>query len=132
MIVFEKCNWQKDPDRPDTNFLEGLDCEQPKWVIPDNSELVQKICTASYWEPVTDGEGNLIDIKPVEPPVTPEEQVTELKGQLNAIDMQAVRPLRAIIAGTATEEDRERLAQLEAQAEALRAELKIIYETLEG
>ena len=43
--------------------------------------------------------------------------------ELDAIDMQSVRPLRAKLAGTATAEDEARLASLEAQAQTLRTEL---------
>ncbi|MCI8603352.1 MAG: hypothetical protein HFE79_04305, partial [Ruminiclostridium sp.] len=39
------------------------------------------------------------------------------------IDRQAIRPLRAIAAGTATDEDRRILAELEAQAEEIRAQM---------
>ena len=39
------------------------------------------------------------------------------------IDRQAIRPLRAIAAGTATDEDRSVLEELEAQAEEIRAQM---------
>lgn len=39
------------------------------------------------------------------------------------IDRERIRPLAAIAAGTATDEDRNRLAALEEEATALRAEL---------
>ena len=35
--------------------------------------------------------------------LTTEEKIAELKQQLSALDLQAVSPLRAIVAGTATE-----------------------------
>lgn len=123
MIIFEDMSYQKSSASPDTNYLEGLDCPQPCWVVPDSTELANKIISTPYWKPVTDEDGNLIDITPTDPPVTPEEQIAELKSQLTAIDMQTVRPMRAITAGTATEEDRDKLEELETQAEALRAEL---------
>lgn len=46
-----------------------------------------------------------------------------IQRELDAIDLQSVRPLRAKLAGTATAEDEARLASLEAQAQTLRAEL---------
>ena len=95
--------------------------------MPDGSELACKIKSTRYWEPVTDDKGCLIDITPIDPPITIEGQIADIKNQLTALDLQAVRPLRAIAAGTATEEDREKLAELEAQAEGLRVELKTIY-----
>jgi|GEM_PF-5660445 len=47
----------------------------------------------------------------------------DIQRELDAIDMQSVRPLRAKLAGTATAEDEARLASLETQAQTLRAEL---------
>ena len=132
MLIFKDNSFQTNSLYPDTNYLEGTGFRQPEWVVPDGSELAGKIISAPYWEPVTDSEGNLIDVIPTDPPVTPEQRITELKSQLAAIDLQAVRPMRAIVTGTATEEDREKLAQLEAQAEELRAEMKTIYEAAEG
>lgn len=132
MIVFENGTYQTNSLHPDINYLEGLDLPQPKWVVPDGSELANKIISTPYWAPVTGGDGSLTDITPVEPPatvMTSEEQTAELKQQLVDIDLQTVRPLRAIATGTATDEDRRRLAELEAQAEAIRVEMKTIYET---
>lgn len=126
MIVFENGSYQINPNNPDTNYLEGLDCEQPKWVVEDNSELAGKIISAARWEAVEDEGGKLIDIIPAELSAAEqdsEEKTAELKAQLDEIDRQAIRPLRAIAAGTATEEDREILAELERQAEEIRAEL---------
>jgi hypothetical protein len=60
-------------------------------------------------------------------PLTDEEQTerrrTEIMGKLTEIDAASVRPLRAIAQGEATQEDREKLAYLDAEAEALRLEL---------
>ena len=47
----------------------------------------------------------------------------EIQRELDAIDMQSVRPLRAKLAGTATAEDDAYLAAIEAQAQTLRTEL---------
>lgn len=122
MIVFENGGWQTDSEHPNDNWLEGrLDLKQPKFVIPDNSELAIKIQTVQNPKFVTDDDGKLIDI--VEDELTNVQQVQFLKRQLNELDLQAVRPLRAIAAGTATDEDKSRLAEIEGQAEALRAEI---------
>ena len=123
MIIFANRSWQTDASAPDTNYLEGIDCEQPKWVVPDNSELAGKIKSAPYWTPVEDDSGNLIDIIPVAPPVTDKEKILSLKNQLEELDRQAIRPLRAIAAGTDTGEDREILADLERQAAEFRQQL---------
>lgn len=47
----------------------------------------------------------------------------KILSQLEELDLKCIRPLRAIQAGTATDEDRARLAELEAQAEELRKQL---------
>ena len=122
MIVFENGGWQTDSEHPDDNWLEGRsDLEQPKFVIPDNSELAIKIQTIQNPKFITDDNGELTDIVEGEP--TNEQKIQCLKQQLAELDLQAVRPLRAIAAGTATDEDKSRLAEIEGQAEALRAEI---------
>ena len=126
MIVFEDGSCQTNSCNPDSNFLESFDCEQPKWVVKDGSELAGKILSNRYWDAIEDENGNLIDIVPKEPPEgtrSAEEQTEELKNRLDEIDRQAIRPLRAIAAGTATDEDRSVLAELEAQAEEIRAQM---------
>lgn len=50
-------------------------------------------------------------------------RIAELLAKLESIDTQSARPLRAIVAGTATDDDRARLAELESMATAIRAEL---------
>ena len=126
MIVFEDGSCQTNSCNPDSNFLEEFDCEQPKWVVKDGSELAGKILSNRYWDAIEDENGNLIDIVPKEPPEgtrSAEEQTEELKNRLDEIDRQAIRPLRAIAAGTATDEDRSVLAELEMQAEEIRAQM---------
>ena len=50
-------------------------------------------------------------------------QIADLVAQLDAIDLKTVRPLRAIQAGTGTEEDTAKLAVLEEQAESIRTQI---------
>lgn len=127
MLIFENGGWQTSSESADTNYLEGIEgCIQPKWVVPDNSEVAAKVMSAVRpWEPVEDENGNLIDITEI--PLSQEElnqqRIGEIKQQLNELDAQAVRPLRAIAAGTATDADTDKLRETEAQAEVLRAEL---------
>ena len=121
MIVFKNGCWQTDSDHPDDNWLDGLECEQPKFVIPDNSELAIKIQTVQNPKFITDDNGELTDI--VEGELTNEQQIQNLKQQLNDLDLEAVRPLRAIVAGTATEEDNTRLAAIESLAVSLREKI---------
>lgn len=61
---------------------------------------------------------------PDKPEPSKEEQIADLKSQLNALDEKSIRSVRAKIAGTATAEDDKFLAQLEEQAETLRQQIK--------
>ena len=53
-----------------------------------------------------------------------EAQIALLKAQLVKVDEKSSRSIRAIVAGTATEEDRTFLENLEIQAEDLRRQIK--------
>ncbi|MEZ7197036.1 hypothetical protein [Pseudodesulfovibrio karagichevae] len=57
------------------------------------------------------------------PAPIPARTADDVKAELAALDMAAVRPLRAVAAGTATTDDTDKLAALESQAATLRAEL---------
>lgn len=50
-------------------------------------------------------------------------RAAEIARRFAEIDRERIRPLAAIAAGTATDEDRDKLARLETQAQALREEL---------
>lgn len=126
MLIFENGGWQTNSDYPDTNYLEGTNEMQPKWVVHDNSKVAAKVMSTSFWEAVENEEGQLVDIIPVKPPVTDEERIAQLKSELEELDRQAIRPLRAIAAGTDTEEDRAILADLEQQAAELREQLAVL------
>ena len=122
MIIFENGCWQTDSGFPDTNWLEGQsEYEQPKFVIPDNSELATKMQTVQNPKFITDDNGELIDIVEGEP--TNEQKIAEIKSQLNQLDLSAIRSLRAIAAGTATEEDTVKLSEIESTATELRTQL---------
>ncbi len=123
MLIFENRGWQTSSDYPDTNYLEGTEEIQPRWVVHDNSEVAAKIMSTLCWEPVEDENGRLIDVVPVEPPESDEEKITALKNRLEELDRLAIRPLRAIAAGNESEEDRERLIELEEQVEGLREQI---------
>ena len=68
-----------------------------------------------------------VEIEQPQPPPTAEELAearrAEILAELDALDRQSVRPLRAMAKGAATDEDRGRLAFLEPRAEELREEL---------
>lgn len=126
MLVFENGGWQMSTESPDTNYLAGTDEMQPKWVVHDNSEVAAKIMSAARsWMPVEDESGELVDI--IEMPLSQDEinqqRTEDIKRQLAELDAQTTRPLRAILAGTSTNEDTEKLREIEAQAAMLRAEL---------
>ena len=53
-------------------------------------------------------------------------RAAEIARRFAAIDRERIRPLAAIAAGTAADEDRSRLAALELEAQALRAELSAL------
>jgi hypothetical protein len=67
--------------------------------------------------------------EPVPEPPTPEELAArrrvEIMAELAAIDASAIRPMRAKLAGSATVADEEMIADLEAQAVALRGEAEM-------
>lgn len=50
----------------------------------------------------------------------------ELIAELDALDLKCIRAIRAIQAGTGTEDDTARLAELEEQAEEIRKELQLL------
>lgn len=50
-------------------------------------------------------------------------RITKIVGLLDFIDFQSIRPLRAIVAGTQTQSDIDKLEALNEQAEQLRVEL---------
>ena len=52
-----------------------------------------------------------------------ERERAEIQVRLATLDEQSARPLRAIIAGTATDEDKEKLSKLEAESKRLRDRL---------
>lgn len=60
---------------------------------------------------------------PQKPEPTKEEKIATLQKKLKVLDEKSSRSMRAILAETATQEDREYLANIEAQAEALRREM---------
>ncbi len=58
-------------------------------------------------------------------PSASETRRAEIIAELASIDTASLRPLRAVAAGTATQFDTDKLVQLSARAEALRAELGV-------
>ena len=124
MIIFSNGSYEQCSEFPDTLYD-----EKAKYCVPDNSELAVKIMSTPYWEPVEDEMGQLVDIIPIDPPVTDEDRILSIKSQLDEIDRLAIRPLRAVAAGKDTEEDRDILVDLEQQAAELRQQLDELEKT---
>ena len=53
-----------------------------------------------------------------------EAERTAILAELDALDRRSARALRAVVAGTATDEDKAALAAIEAEAVSLRSRLK--------
>ena len=125
MIIFKNGSWQTLSTCPDTNWLQDVEgAEQPAYVIHDDSPLAEKIRANPCFTPITDSEGNLIDIDPI---VYPEDETAkrraEIMARLDELDKAEIRSIAAIAAGTATDEDRAKLTEYEAEKAALRSEL---------
>ena len=54
----------------------------------------------------------------------PNPRIDEIKARLAQIDLDTMRPLRAVLVGAATQFDHDKLAALENEANALRQEMK--------
>lgn len=91
------------------------------YIVPDGSELAGKIMSINgAVRLITDESGQLVGAEPVI------DRAAEIYTRLANIDAEAIRPLRAIAAGTATDTDRGRIAALETEAAELRQELSQI------
>jgi hypothetical protein len=83
-----------------------------RWIYKDGEEPVR----VSELGPVPDG----WSLTPPAPAVDPD---AEVKYELAQVDFKSIRSLRAVAAGNATKDDTDKLAELEAQAGTLRAQL---------
>ena len=114
MIIYADGNWQTDSNHPDSDFSGG----KAVYVIPYDSALADKIISSSSAVTIiTDDSGVPVDAVPIV------DRRGEIISELEKLDLKAVRPLRAIAAGTATESDRRMLSEIEEQAVKLREEL---------
>lgn len=114
MIVFEDGSWLCGED--ETTVPDGA------MIIGDDTRLADEIMRypkVRLISPTNDfGDIDGIQVVPIE-----EDRHRVILAELGRLDLQAVRPLRAIAAGTATETDRKKLAEIEEQAAQLRQEL---------
>jgi hypothetical protein len=113
MIIYEDGSWLCGED--ETTIPDGA------MIISDNTRLADEIkqyAKVRLMSP-TNGFADLDSIQVI--PI--EDRHSVILAELDRLDLQAVRPLRAIAAGTATETDRKKLAEIEEQAVQLRQEL---------
>lgn len=92
-------------------------------VLSDDSPAAQKIREYDRIK-INSSENNSSEIEVI--PIKNEQ--AEIFAKLEELDLQAVRPLRAIVAGTATETDRQKLSEIETEVKKLRKEIGIIAE----
>lgn len=87
-------------------------------ILPDDSAVAQQIRQYERVQLIVSADNSdNIQVIPLE------DRHRVILAELDRLDLQAVRPLRAIAAGTATETDRKKLAKIEEQAVQLRQEL---------
>lgn len=111
MIIYNDGTWECGADEDDA----------PKnaVILPDDSAVAQQIRRYDRVQLIGLTDNNYDDIQ-----VTPlEDRHSVILAELDRLDLQAVRPLRAIAAGTATETDRQKLTEIEEQVAQLRKEL---------
>ncbi len=113
MIIFEDGSWLCGED--ETTVPDGA------MIINDDTRLASEIMQYPKVRLIspTNEFGDLDNIQVV--PI--EDRRSVILAELDRLDLQAVRPLRAIAAGTATETDKQKLIALEEQATQLREEL---------
>ena len=112
MTIYKDGTWTVGADDSDSSG--GM----AAYVLPDGSPLAGKIMSISgAVRLITDDSGQLVDAQPIT------DRKAEILARLAAIDAEAIRPLRAIAADTATGIDRGKIAALEAEAAELRQEL---------
>lgn len=113
MIIFEDGSWLCGEDEttiPDGAMILGDDTR-----LADEIKQYPKVRLISPTDDFDDIDN--IQVVPIE------DRHRVILAELDHLDLQAVRPLRAIAAGTAIETDRKKLAEIEEQAAQLRQEL---------
>ena len=117
-------DWQSHPilTRADGGFV--ITKNAMPFHVPHEGEF------AELWEQIQAfaeaNPGSAVEESAPEPPTQEalaEQRVQAIHSTLDRLDRSSVRPMRAMLKGTHTEFDTEKLAEIEAQAEALRAEL---------
>lgn len=92
-------------------------------VLSDDSPAAQKIREYDRVKLIpSENSSEEAEVSPIK------NEQAEIFAKLEELDLQAVRPLRAIVAGTATETDRQKLSEIETEVKKLRKEIGIIAE----
>jgi hypothetical protein len=93
---------------------ESLQCIMTESQARKMPDLVLMSCPRPSALHVADASGGWV--------LPPTARIAEIDAELMRLDLEAVRPLRAKVAGSGTPEDDARLADIEAHAQALRGE----------
>ena len=85
MVVYKNKNFVTNSKYPDSDFMGNAD-----FVIPDGSELAEKIKNYENFDFVLDEAGNLVDIEeterpPVPPAITQEQRLTAAENAIEEI-----------------------------------------------
>ena len=110
MIVYSDGSWEVGAD--ESVIPSGAT------VLSDDSTAAQKIREYDRVKLIpSENSSEEVEVSPIK------NEQAEIFAKLEALDLQAVRPLRAIVAGTATETDRQKLSEIEAEVKKLRKEI---------
>lgn len=91
------------------------------WKLEQGTHTGWDVAITEWYLP--DPQPTQAELDAVYPRLTQLDRRAAILRELDAIDLQSVRPVRAKLAGTATAEDEAKIAALEAQAQTLRTEL---------
>jgi hypothetical protein len=119
MILFKNGTFMTSSIYPNSDFSNG----EALYVIPDDSVLANKVLELGIVDFITDKNNNLIDVKEKDI-CRIEKEKHSILNRLTELDNLALRPLRAILSGNGTDEDKSKLTELEEEAQQLRLELK--------
>lgn len=98
--------------------------------LSDNAVIPADPCNGDYAEFLAWADQGNTPIN--EPGGTNTVRITAIEARLAEIDQLSVRPLRAIVAGAAQQEDRSLLAELDAEAAGLRTEMAVLTSETSG
>ena len=85
MVIYKNKSYVTNSKYPNSDFMGNAD-----WVIPDGSELADKIKSLSDFEFVLDDDGNISDVvetepEPMPPKITTEQRMTAMENAMEEI-----------------------------------------------